>query len=164
MLVPAATSALQKSFFLSSLFCRAHAWWMLISACLVGKKCLRHPIISQEHKGDMRAYHPVSGDKQNTTRAQWALVCVQVAASLMGSALPPGTCAARLMLFVGGPSTEGAGKVVEKELSEPIRSHEVRMMRWPLSFCQLLTTLQKLSLKCTFRSCIHSSGCEKCCV
>ena len=46
----------------------------------------------------------------------------------MGSALPPGTCAARLMLFVGGPSTEGAGKVVEKELSEPIRSHEVRMM------------------------------------
>ncbi|EIE23773.1 COP-II coat subunit [Coccomyxa subellipsoidea C-169] len=49
---------------------------------------------------------------------------LQVAASLMGAALQPGMCAARLMLFVGGPSTEGAGKVVEKELSEPIRSHE----------------------------------------
>ena len=43
----------------------------------------------------------------------------------MGAALQPGACAARLMLFVGGPSTDGAGKVVEKELSEPIRSHEV---------------------------------------
>ncbi|KAK9905677.1 hypothetical protein WJX75_004485 [Coccomyxa subellipsoidea] len=49
---------------------------------------------------------------------------LQVAASLMGAALQPGACAARLMLFVGGPSTDGAGKVVEKELSEPIRSHE----------------------------------------
>lgn len=45
---------------------------------------------------------------------------------MMGAALPAGTCAARLMLFVGGPSTEGAGKVVDKELSEPIRSHEAR--------------------------------------
>lgn len=43
----------------------------------------------------------------------------------MGAALPQGACAARMMLFVGGPSTEGAGKVVDKELSEPIRSHEV---------------------------------------
>ena len=43
----------------------------------------------------------------------------------MGAALPQGSCAARAMLFVGGPSTEGAGKVVDKELSEPIRSHEV---------------------------------------
>ncbi len=58
----------------------------------------------------------------------WALRA-QVAASMMGAALPAGTCAARLMLFVGGPSTEGAGKVVDKELSEPIRSHEVRAGR-----------------------------------
>lgn len=50
---------------------------------------------------------------------------MQVAACLMGAALPQGSCAARAMLFVGGPSTEGAGKVVDKELSEPIRSHEV---------------------------------------
>jgi protein transport protein SEC23 len=43
---------------------------------------------------------------------------------MMGAALPHGSCAARLMLFVGGPSTEGTGKVVDRELSEPIRSHE----------------------------------------
>lgn len=43
----------------------------------------------------------------------------------MGAALPQGACAARMLLFVGGPSTEGAGKVVDRELSEPIRSHEV---------------------------------------
>lgn len=60
----------------------------------------------------------------------WALLIrwacgLQVAACLMGGALPQGSCAARAMLFVGGPSTEGAGKVVDKELSEPIRSHEV---------------------------------------
>lgn len=57
--------------------------------------------------------------------AEWQLMCTQVAASLMGAALQQGMCAARLMLFVGGPSTEGAGKVVDKDLSEPIRSHEV---------------------------------------
>ncbi len=50
---------------------------------------------------------------------------------MMGAALPAGTCAARLMLFVGGPSTEGAGKVVDKELSEPIRSHEARAQPYP---------------------------------
>lgn len=68
---------------------------------------------------------------------------MQVAASLMGSALPPGTCAARLMLFVGGPSTEGAGKVVEKELSEPIRSHEVCMLCWLFSSCLLIANPNK---------------------
>ena len=52
-------------------------------------------------------------------------ICSQVAACLMGAALPQGACAARMLLFVGGPSTEGAGKVVDRELSEPIRSHEV---------------------------------------
>ena len=56
---------------------------------------------------------------------QFLCVWSQVAACLMGAALPQGACAARMMLFVGGPSTEGAGKVVDKELSEPIRSHEV---------------------------------------
>ena len=55
-------------------------------------------------------------------------MCAQVAACLTGAALPAGSCAARVMLFVGGPSTEGAGKVVDKELSEPIRSHEVPLV------------------------------------
>jgi protein transport protein SEC23 len=31
---------------------------------------------------------------------------------------------ARIMLFVGGPCTEGAGKVINRELSEEIRSHK----------------------------------------
>lgn len=50
---------------------------------------------------------------------------MQVAAGMMGGCLGALHCAARMMLFVGGPSTEGGGKVVDKELSEPIRSHKV---------------------------------------
>lgn len=46
---------------------------------------------------------------------------VAVAAALMGGCLPAGSGAARLMLLVGGPCTEGGGKVVDKELTEPIR-------------------------------------------
>lgn len=49
---------------------------------------------------------------------------VQVAAALMGGCLPAGGGAGRLMLLVGGPCTEGSGKVVDKELTEPIRSHK----------------------------------------
>ena len=51
----------------------------------------------------------------------------QVAAGLTDAALPKGNCAVRIMLFVGGPTTEGGGQVVDKELSEPIRSHKVRI-------------------------------------
>jgi protein transport protein SEC23 len=46
---------------------------------------------------------------------------VQVAAALMGGCLPAGSGAGRMMLLVGGPCTEGGGKVVDKELTEPIR-------------------------------------------
>ncbi len=49
-----------------------------------------------------------------------------MAAGLTDAALPKGNCAVRIMLFVGGPTTEGGGQVVDKELSEPIRSHKVR--------------------------------------
>ncbi|KAK9868182.1 hypothetical protein WJX84_004175 [Apatococcus fuscideae] len=49
---------------------------------------------------------------------------IQVAAGLMAACLPLNSCAARLQLFVGGPSTVGAGKVVERQLLEPIRSHK----------------------------------------
>lgn len=48
----------------------------------------------------------------------------------MGACLPAGSCMGRLMLFVGGPATEGPGRVVEKELVEPIRSHKVRDRHW----------------------------------
>ena len=49
---------------------------------------------------------------------------LQVAAALMGGCLPAGGCAARMLLFVGGPCTEGPGRVVDKDLTEPIRSHK----------------------------------------
>ena len=49
------------------------------------------------------------------------ILAVQVAAAMMAACLPSGSCAARLMLLVGGPATEGPGKVVDKELHEPIR-------------------------------------------
>ena len=46
---------------------------------------------------------------------------MQVAAAMMGGCLPAGSGAARLILLVGGACTEGGGKVVDKELTEPIR-------------------------------------------
>ncbi len=51
---------------------------------------------------------------------------LQVSMALMGASVPIGSCAARIMLFVGGPCTEGLGKVVNRELTEEIRSHKVR--------------------------------------
>ena len=60
----------------------------------------------------------------------------QVAAGLTDAALPKGNCAVRIMLFVGGPTSEGGGQVVDKELSEPIRSHKVRSL--PLPKCTFL--------------------------
>ena len=56
--------------------------------------------------------------------ASLALRCLQVASALMSACVPPGSCMARIMLFVGGPCTEGAGKVINRELSEEIRSHK----------------------------------------
>jgi len=49
---------------------------------------------------------------------------LQVSSALMGACLPSGGAAARMLLFVGGPCTEGGGRVVDKELTEPIRSHK----------------------------------------
>lgn len=36
-----------------------------------------------------------------------------------------GNCQARIITFIGGPCTEGAGKVVNRELTEEMRSHKV---------------------------------------
>ncbi|DBA68065.1 TPA: hypothetical protein ACH3X2_014085 [Trebouxia sp. C0005] len=49
---------------------------------------------------------------------------IQVAAGMMAGCLPAGSCAARIMLFAGGPPTVGSGKVVDMELVQPIRSHK----------------------------------------
>jgi protein transport protein SEC23 len=47
---------------------------------------------------------------------------LSVAAGLLGGCVP-GT-GARIMAFVGGPCTEGAGTIVSRDLSDPIRSHK----------------------------------------
>ncbi|CAI0446024.1 unnamed protein product [Linum tenue] len=47
---------------------------------------------------------------------------LSVAACLLGACVPGS--GARIMAFVGGPSTEGPGAIVSKNLSEPIRSHK----------------------------------------
>lgn len=49
---------------------------------------------------------------------------LQVATALMGGSIPSGGSAARMLLFLGGPCTEGGGRVVDKDLTEPIRSHK----------------------------------------
>ncbi|KDE07582.1 protein transporter SEC23 [Microbotryum lychnidis-dioicae p1A1 Lamole] len=61
---------------------------------------------------------PVASDK----RAQRCTgVAMSVAVGLMESLFP--NTGARIMLFAGGPATEGPGMVVGVELREPIRSH-----------------------------------------
>ncbi|KAL4599257.1 hypothetical protein ACB092_11G114400 [Castanea dentata] len=47
---------------------------------------------------------------------------LSIAASLLGACVPGS--GARIMAFIGGPSTEGSGAIVSKNLSEPIRSHK----------------------------------------
>ncbi|KAG7026073.1 SEC23 [Cucurbita argyrosperma subsp. argyrosperma] len=47
---------------------------------------------------------------------------LSIAASLLGACVPGS--GARILAFVGGPSTEGPGAIVSKNLSEPIRSHK----------------------------------------
>eukprot|EP00879_Flechtneria_rotunda_P000388 GHRR01000481.1.p1 GENE.GHRR01000481.1~~GHRR01000481.1.p1 ORF type:complete len:762 (+),score=240.68 GHRR01000481.1:2399-4684(+) len=49
---------------------------------------------------------------------------MQVAEALMSASVPPGSCMARIMLFTGGACTEGAGKVINRDLTEEIRSHK----------------------------------------
>ncbi|CDY13800.1 BnaA09g43020D [Brassica napus] len=49
-------------------------------------------------------------------------VALRIAACLLGACFPG--AAARIMAFIGGPSTLGPGAIVSRELSEPIRSHK----------------------------------------
>jgi len=49
---------------------------------------------------------------------------LQVAEALLGATVPPGSAAAHIMLFVGGPCTEGPGMVIGRDLTEEIRSHK----------------------------------------
>lgn len=49
---------------------------------------------------------------------------IQVAAGLAAAGLPPSGCATRLLLFVGGPCTEGQGLVVSQDQAFNVRSHK----------------------------------------
>uniref|UniRef100_A0A0C9RQQ2 Protein transport protein SEC23 n=1 Tax=Wollemia nobilis TaxID=56998 RepID=A0A0C9RQQ2_9CONI len=62
---------------------------------------------------------PVQSDQR---AARCTGTALNVAANLLGACVP-GT-GARIMAFIGGPSTEGPGTIVSKDLSEPIRSHK----------------------------------------
>jgi protein transport protein SEC23 len=62
---------------------------------------------------------PVANDKR---ALRCTGVALSVAAGLLESSNYAGT-GARIMLFAGGPATEGPGMVVGPELREPIRSH-----------------------------------------
>lgn len=42
----------------------------------------------------------------------------------MSASIPPGSCMARVMLFTGGPTTEGMGKIVNRDLTEEVRRWE----------------------------------------
>lgn len=62
---------------------------------------------------------PVANDKR---ALRCTGVALSVAAGLLEASKFPGS-PARIMLFAGGPATEGPGMVVGPELREPIRSH-----------------------------------------
>ena len=61
---------------------------------------------------------PVANDRRPTRCTGAAL---SVAIGLMETGFP--NAGARIMLYSGGPCTEGPGMVVSAELKEPIRSH-----------------------------------------
>lgn len=76
------------------------------------------------------------GTKQASS---WPDADAQVATALLGASLPMSNCQARILGFIGGPCTEGNGKVVGRELAEEMRSHKVSgaqgMVAGPLSVC-----------------------------
>ncbi|KAF8503899.1 hypothetical protein BU17DRAFT_78330 [Hysterangium stoloniferum] len=61
---------------------------------------------------------PVAGDKRPL---RCTGVAISVGVGLLETAYP--STGARIMVFSGGPATEGPGMVVSNELREPIRSH-----------------------------------------
>ncbi|KAL3832987.1 hypothetical protein ACJIZ3_007723 [Penstemon smallii] len=62
---------------------------------------------------------PVPSDQR---AARCTGTALSLAAHLLGVCVPGS--GARIMAFLGGPSTEGSGAIVSKNLSEPIRSHK----------------------------------------
>lgn len=67
-----------------------------------------------------------SGSGSHTPTHSHSSPFPQVAAALLGASVPTGNCQARVLAFIGGPCTEGNGKIVGRELAEEVRSHKVR--------------------------------------
>ncbi|KAG7531183.1 hypothetical protein FFLO_04542 [Filobasidium floriforme] len=74
--------------------------------------------LTQIIEGLTRDPWPVANDRRPM---RCTGVAMNVAVSMLESAFP--NTGARIMLFAGGPATEGPGMVVGQELREPIRSH-----------------------------------------
>eukprot|EP00803_Ostreobium_quekettii_P006628 evm.model.scf_2332.2 EVM.evm.TU.scf_2332.2 scf_2332:5133-14745(+) len=66
------------------------------------------------------AFAPV----QEHRRSRCTAAALQVAAALMRACVPSPGPLGRIMLFVGGPCTEGSGMVVGREYAEHMRSHK----------------------------------------
>src|SRR5882757_6231136 len=107
---------------------------------------------------------PVANDKR-------ALRCTGVALSVAVGLLEttyPNT-GARIMLFAGGPATEGPGMVVSNELKEPIRSHHeierdtVKHYKRALKVFAIHRTLLSLTLLSVLRRFSHPSFQQRSC-
>ena len=91
---------------------------------------------------------PVANDKRPL---RCTGVALSVAVGLLETTYP--NTGARIMLFAGGPATEGPGMVVSNELKEPIRSHHeierdtVKHYKRANKVC----TLRLMSLTCSQR-------------
>ena len=92
---------------------------------------------------------PVDNDKRAARCTGTALA---VAVGLLESSFQ--NAGARIMLFTGGPATEGPGMVVGKELKEPIRSHHdidrdnIKYYKKALKVCSMAEIFTLGSLTC----------------
>ena len=62
----------------------------------------------------------------------------------MAASVPPGSSAARIMLFTGGPCTEGMGKIINKELAEEIRRWGTAVQQRSLHTCTYGATIRSV--------------------
>lgn len=97
---------------------------------------------------------PVANDRRNL---RCSGVALSVAVGLLETSFQ--NAGGRIMLFAGGPATEGPGMVVGPELREPIRSHHdidrdnIKYYKKALKVCtpNCLTTQQRLTSSSSMR-------------
>lgn len=89
---------------------------------------------------------PVSSDRRNL---RCTGVALSVAVGLLESSFQ--NAGGRIMLFAGGPATEGPGMVVGPELREPIRSHHdidrdnIKYYKKALKVCLCVTKILRIN-------------------